>query len=300
MKRFPVAPGVFVIVAMLFAFMLARDIGSRTFASDTFSHAVTAFNQFTPLQSPVRLTSVKPTPSPLDKQAAPGSGYCLNVPVIYYHHVQPESIAASRGQGSLTVDPTIFDQQMNYIATHGYTTLTAEQLVLALRNHTSLPEKSIVITLDDGYQDNYDYAYPIFQKYHLMGNLMVATGLLGGVGNNTYYTWDELKQMVNSGAIYASDHTWSHYSMGTSTPEKDQMEVMTAKQQLESNLGKPQTIFTYPYGTGYNNPRVTQELIQDGFLGAYSTVGGRWQCDSYIYALRRIHIGNAPLSSYGL
>ncbi len=257
--------------------------------------------RFSPIQSlvPILSTHAIPTPTP-NENLQPVSGYCLRVPVLMYHHVQPEAVAVSRGQTGLTVDPGIFDQQMNYVVTHGYTPITAEQLVLALRNHTGLPEKSIVITLDDGYQDNFDFAYPIFQKYHVVANLMVATGLLGGVGNNTYYTWDELAQMVNSGLLYASDHTWSHYSMGSSTVQKDQTEIMTAKQQLESHLGKPQTIFTYPYGTGYNNPRVIQELIEDGFIGAFSTIGGSWQCDSYMYALRRIRIGNAPLSGYGL
>ena len=282
---------------LLVFFLLGRDIVTKTHASAETSVQLMTF---TPVQSKASLFNLRPHASPTPSNGNPGTGYCLFVPVLMYHHVQPEAVAVQRGQTGLTVDPAYFDQQMNYIATHGYTTITAEQLVLALRNHTGLPAKSIVVTLDDGYQDNFDYAYPIFQKYHLIGNLMVATGLLGGVGNNTYYTWDELKQMVGSGLIYTTDHTWSHYSMGSSTPEKDQMEIMTAKQQLESNLGKTQDVFTYPYGTGYNNPRVTQELVQDGFLGAYSTIGGAWQCDSYIYALRRIHIGNAPLSSYGL
>lgn len=287
-----------IVLLMVVFFFAGRDLVMKSsVAPIQKKHLVT---NFTPLQSKASLFNKLPTPTPTPSNGNPGTGYCLYVPVLMYHHVQPEAVAVQRGQTGLTVDPAFFDQQMGYIASHGYTAITAEQLVMALRNHTPLPPKSIVVTLDDGYQDNFDYAYPIFQKYHLIGNLMVATGLLGGVGNNTYYTWDELKQMVDSGLIYTTDHTWSHYSMGSSTPDKDQYEILTAKQQLESHLGKSQTIFTYPYGTGYNNPRVTKELEQDGFLGAYSTVGGTWQCDSYIYALRRLHIGNAPLSSYGL
>lgn len=296
MKKIYIFPFLLVVAAIAVAFLAGRDMVNKISASTTLTLST---GEFTPLQSKAHVFTLftTPTPTPSDEKL---SGYCLYVPVLMYHHVQPESVAVQRGQTGLTVDPSYFDQQMNYIATHGYTTITAEQLVLALRNHTGVPPKSIVVTLDDGYQDNFDYAFPIFQKYHLIGNLMVATGLLGGVGNNTYYTWDELKQMVQSGLIYTTDHTWSHYPMGSSTPDKDQMEIMTAKEELESHLGNPQTIFTYPYGTGYNNPRVTQELMKDGFLGAYSTVGGSWQCDSYIYALRRIHIGNAPLSAYGL
>lgn len=246
--------------------------------------------------SEVPMPTVTPIPTAIPTESY--SGYCLDVPVLVYHHVQPTADAVSRGQGSLSVDPAAFDEQMAYLSTK-YVSISAEALVDALRNHTSLPSNAIVVTLDDAYLDNYTYAYPILQKYHVTASLMVPTGLLGGVGNNSYFTWDQLKQMVNSGLIYVYDHTWSHYPVGSGTPDKDQFEIMTAKQQLESNLGKPVTIFTNPYGTGANNPRVVAELQEDGFTGAYSTIPGHYQCDSFIYSLHRTHIGNAPLSAYG-
>lgn len=244
-------------------------------------------------------TSAQPTPTLTPSPTASYSGYCIFVPVLMYHHVQPQSDAASRGQSSLSVDPGFFDQQMAYLSSK-YVSISAQQLVDALRTHTPLPSNAIVVTLDDAYLDVYNYAYPILQKYHVTASLMVPTGLLGGVGNNSYFTWDQLKQMVNSGIIYAYDHTWSHYPVGSGSPDKDQFEIMTAKQQLESNLGKPVTIFTNPYGTGANNPRVVAELQQDGFTGAYSTIGGSYQCDSFIFSLHRTRIGNTLLSAYGL
>src|SRR5260221_2827029 len=290
---------IFVMVLVIGSFLVAQKYyaNSKVSASD---HHVLFFTNVTALKTFSPLYSTKPIPTPTPDYNKRPAGYCLFVPVLMYHHIQPEAVAVVRGQTSLTVDPTIFDEQMNYVATHGYSAITAESLVMALRNHTGLLWKSIVITLDDGYDDNFQYAFPIFQKYHLLANFMVSTGLLGGVGNNTYYTWDKLSQMVGSGLVDASDHTWSHFAMGTKTPDKDQSEIMTAKEQLESHLGKHQTIFTYPYGTRYNNLRVTQELIQDGFLGAFSTIPGSWQCDSYVYALRRTRIGNVPLIRYGI
>lgn len=247
----------------------------------------------------IAIPSPTPTASPTATPTQSYSGFCLHVPVLMYHHVQPWDIAQAHGQTSLSVTPEYFDQQMAAVAQR-YTPISAQALVDALRSHTTLPSNAIVVTLDDGYEDNYTYAYPIFQKYHVTASLMVPTGLLGGTGNNSYFTWGELKQMVDSGLIFAYDHTWSHYPVGTGSIEKDQFEIMTAKQQLESNLGKPVTIFVNPYGTGANNPRVVSELQQDGFTGAYSTIGGSYQCDSFIYSLHRIHIGNAPLSAYGL
>lgn len=240
-----------------------------------------------------------PTPSPTPIPTPTPAGYCLLVPVLFYHHIQPWADALTRGQTSLTVDPSVFDGQMAYLVSRGYTSITAEQLVNALRTHTGLAPRSVVITFDDGYEDNFTNAFPILQKYHLLGNIMVATGLLGGQGNNTYFSWGELKQMVGNGTISAYDHTWSHYSTGTGNPTKDQYEIMTAKSQLESNLGKPVDIFTYPYGSGQTNASLIVLLQRDGFVGAFSTIGGSLQCDSYIFTLRRTRIGNVPLSSYG-
>lgn len=228
------------------------------------------------------------------------SGYCLHVPVLLYHHVQPQADAIARGQTSLSVDNGIFDGQMAYLASHGYTSYSADQLVNAILSKSVLAGKPVVITLDDAYLDNFQYAYPSLQKYHLIGNLMVPTGLLGGVSaTNSYFTVDELKQMVGSGTMFAYNHTWSHFAMGGGPKEKAVQEVTTAQNQLNQMLGKASPIFVYPYGSGQTIPWVWQLLKDNGYIAAFSTLGGTYQCEGNIMALPRIHIGNAPMSSYG-
>lgn len=233
-------------------------------------------------------------------QEAVHSGFCLHVPVLLYHHIQPQSIAQEKGQTSLTVDNGIFDQQMGYLAGKGYHTISAEELVNALVTHSQLPANSIVITLDDGYLDNYVYAYPVLQKYRVIANLMVPTGLLGNTsGANAYFTWDQLKEMVGSGLLFAYNHTWSHFAMGAGPAEKDIFEIKTAQQQLQEHLGKAFPLFVYPYGSGQTVAWVQQLVKENGFLAAFSTLGGSYSCDSNAMALPRVHIGNAPMSSYG-
>ncbi len=230
-----------------------------------------------------------PTPTPV-----PLVGYCLNVPVLIYHHVQPQAQAKELNQTSLSVDNGMFDQQMEYLKSNGYTTITVKQLIDALLSHQPLPSKSIAITLDDGYKDVYDYAYPIFKKYNLTANLMIATGLLEG---GSYISWSQLQDMHNSGLIYVTDHTWSHYAVNSGSQEKIQYEIETAKKQLEDHLGQSVNIFTYPYGAFNNN--AINILKQDGFIGAFSTIPGHWQCDSFIMTLHRNRIGNSSMSYYG-
>lgn len=231
----------------------------------------------------------------------PASGYCLQVPVLLYHHTQPQADAVAKGQTSLTVDNTIFDGQMAYLASSGYTALSAQQLVNAILSHAQVPAKSVVITLDDAYLDNFQYAFPVLQKYHLVGNLMVPTGLLGvNAGTNSYFTWDQLRQMVGSGIMFAYNHTWSHYPMAQGPVQKDTEELTTAQSQLQQYLGTASPIFTYPYGSGQTTGWVEQLLKDKGYVAAFSTLAGTYQCEGNIMALPRIHVGNAPLSSYGL
>ncbi len=240
----------------------------------------------TPTPTPTPIMTPTPTPTP--------AGFCLNVPVIFYHHIQPLGAAKEHGNTALTVDNSIFDTQMQYLSTHGYTTIPAKQLVNALKTHTALPPKSIVVTLDDGYLDNYTYAYPIFQKYRINANIMLATGLMGG---SDYLTWEQVKEMGQSGLVSYTDHTWSHYAVSQGPTDKIQYEILTAKQQIESNTGQVIDTFTYPYGAF--NDRAIALLKQDGFNGAFTTLAGTFQCDSFIMTLHRTRIGNTSLSSYG-
>lgn len=242
------------------------------------------------ISSPTPTPTFIPTPTPV-----PLVGFCLNVPVLLYHHIQPQTQAVERGQTALSVDNGVFDQQMAYLVSSGYTTITAKTLVDALRNKNQVPSKSILVTLDDGYRDGFDYAYPIFQKYRITANLLIPTGLLGG---SDYMSWDQLKEMKNSGLIYLIDHSWSHYSVNYGSADKIKYEINTARQQLQDNTGQTVDIFGYPYG-GFNDLDISV-LQQEGFAGAFSTIPGVWQCDSFIMALHRTRIGNAPLSYYGL
>lgn len=239
--------------------------------------------------TPTTVSSLSPTITQ-ESLAVQTSGFCLRVPVLLYHHIQPVG-----GQSSPSVSRDIFDQQMAYLASSGYTAITAEQLVNALRTQRTLPPKSILITLDDGYRDVYDYAYPIFQKYHLNFNLMIIPGLIGG---SDYLSWGQIGEMKGSGLAYFSNHTWSHYTLSRGPLDKVKFEIETAGQQLQDHIGQKIDVFTYPYGS-FNNS-VISVLQQDGFIGAFSTIPGFWQCDSFIFSLHRSHIGNAPLSVYGL
>ena len=243
-----------------------------------------------PSSAPTPFPTVTPMPSPV-----PLIGYCLNVPVLMYHHIQPQKEAWKEKQEALSVDSAEFDHQMNYLASSGYSTISTKQLVDALLNHAALPQKSIVITIDDGYEDVYTYAYPILKQYSLIANLAVITGL---AGESDYVSWNQIEEMSKSGLVYMTNHTWSHHSIDQGTDGKIIFEVVTAKQQLQDHTGQNIDTFIYPFGAVSFG--AIEILRQEGVRGAFSEIPGHWQCDSFIMSLHRTRIGNSPLSYYGL
>src|ERR1035437_5857652 len=92
--------------------------------------------KFTPLISPYPKVIITITPTP-----APLTGFCLHVPILTYHHIQPEAVAKELGQTSLTVDSGMFDQQMAYLVSNGYTPILANELITALLGHSQRSEE---------------------------------------------------------------------------------------------------------------------------------------------------------------
>jgi peptidoglycan/xylan/chitin deacetylase (PgdA/CDA1 family) len=243
-----------------------------------------------------KIISLTPTPTQISTSTvAPLTGYCLRVPVLMYHHIQPEATAKTLGQTSLTVDSGTFDQQMAYLAGSGYTPIWANELINALLTHSGLPGRPIVITMDDGYLDNDTYALPVLKKYGFKANLMLASGLVGS--NPDMLNWEQVNDLKNNG-VYITNHTWSHYAISNGPQAKIESEIDTAQSQIQQYTGQIVNVFTYPYGAFNNNAINT--LQRKGYLGAFTEIPGQYQCDSFIMTLHRTRVGNAPLSAYGI
>src|SRR5699024_11972582 len=94
-----------------------------------------------------------------------------NIPVLMYPHVGPEG-------GSLTVAVEHFEQQIRGLAKQGYHSLRADEIEAFFKGE-AVPEKSVVLTFDDGYLDNWVYAHPVLKKYGMTGIMFVITSLIG-------------------------------------------------------------------------------------------------------------------------
>lgn len=201
------------------------------------------------------------------------------IPVLNYHLVND-----SRND-SIALSVKEFDDQMNYLHRHGYTSITPDQLLSSLTDNTPLPEKPVLITFDDGYQDVYTNAYPVLQKYGYTATLFLITDVVGH--NNWYLDWDQVREMQKAGFVIGS-HTLSHVLLTNLTPTEIMFQLTKSKEGIEYRLECPVKYFAYPGGD--NNQQVQDLVKQAGYAAAFTVNFGRVGKGSNLYALDRIPI----------
>lgn len=244
---------------------------------------------------PVVTPTITPTPTPKPLTLAEMNqlyGPCIRLPVLMYHHIQDLAQAKKEGHGWLSVSPEVFSTQMQYLKQKGYQTVSSQELINFFDNGTKLPNKPVMLTFDDGYEDFFVNARPALNQNNFGAMMFLPTGLMNNPG---YLAWNEIGQMT--GKIEFANHTWSHYYL---KGDKSQIEkeIDTAQTQLEDHgLGKPK-VFAYPYG--YESQNDIQILTQKDFKLAFTTRSGSIQCAKKRLVLPRIRVGNVSLANYGL
>ncbi|MCW1948931.1 MAG: polysaccharide deacetylase family protein [Candidatus Shapirobacteria bacterium] len=237
--------------------------------------------------------TVKATPKPATVESMNKEyGPCAKVNVLMYHHIQDENIAKEKGQTSLTVTPEFFKKHLEYLRDNGYSVITMAELKNFFSGGIVLPKKSVMITVDDGYKDNYEVMYPILKEFGFKATVFVATGLLN---NPEYMSWGDLNQMKD--LVYFGNHTWSHHS-SAGTKEKQTEEITLADKQLSEHGLNDDKIFAYPYG---GSSKIAKEVLtNNSYQIAFTTVHGNILCRGKSLELPRIRVGNSSLRSYGL
>ncbi|MFZ3062226.1 MAG: polysaccharide deacetylase family protein [Actinomycetota bacterium] len=214
------------------------------------------------------------------------------VPVIRYHRVAPRRALGLR-------EPLwFFDLQMRYLKWRGYQTVSLNDVVEYVEKGKRLPRRSMVITFDDGYEDNYFYAEPVLRKYGFKATIFVV---VNGVGGTNFWdegsraprlrmlSWQEIKRLQKRGVDIES-HTLNHRHtiMTLMTEEELRREILGSRVILEEKLGRPVRFLSYPYGE--MNPRLERIVKESGYRGAVSVQDGGNGKNVDVYDLKRIRI----------
>jgi peptidoglycan/xylan/chitin deacetylase (PgdA/CDA1 family) len=194
------------------------------------------------------------------------------IPILMYHNISPDPSTGSIGH---RMEPETFERQMRYLKEHGYHTVDLGAVLDFYQKGAAIPEKPIVITLDDGYQGNYHYAFPVLKKYGFTATIFVVTNIVGGQNDfdikaglkppTRMLTWEQIKEMDAAG-ITIGCHTLDHAHLSKVSPAEARRQIVESKKVLEQVLGREVQYFCYPYGE--YNAYIRQVLKECGFRAA--------------------------------
>ena len=206
----------------------------------------------------------------LQATALPDEAVSRDVPVLMWHNLAEES------SGDMTISVDTFRAQIEALHEAGFKTVSLQQLYDYVHFGTELPEKPIVLTFDDGYFSNYEYAFPILQEYDMQATIF-AIGV--SVGKDTYkdtdhamtphFGADEAREMVASGLISVQSHTydmhqWPPFEDGNAQVRETllpfdgeadadyeaavEADFAESRELLESITGQPVNALAFPEG----------------------------------------------------
>jgi peptidoglycan/xylan/chitin deacetylase (PgdA/CDA1 family) len=212
----------------------------------------------------------------------------LSVPILMYHRIdvlRPTLPAITR---ALTVDPGDFAAQMRWLHSHGFRTITQEQLFAALEHGKRLPAKPILITFDDGYRDVFSNAAPVMHRLGMRGTAYVITDRISGSHTDpTFLTWTQLKALEQDG-IEIGSHTVHHLELPGLSDPAALRELIRSRHALELHLHHPVQWFAYP--AGKFDPRTEALVRQAGYVLAVTTKPGALQDARSPFALHRYEV----------
>ncbi len=219
-----------------------------------------------------------------------------------YHHVSP-------CPGLVTVSPGTFVRQMEYVRRAGYTALNTDRFLAFLKGRETVPAKSVLITFDDGYLDNYVHAFPVLEKLGLHAVIFVVTGWVGdgpvrpsaaegdnrslpptpnhrdckaairfGRADEVMLRWSEIETMEASGAVEIHSHTHRHVRWDQEHLEVEKRLAVVKKDLSESRdilqkrLGKRSEHLCWPWG--YFEPAYQEVAREVGFAVQYTIFKG--------------------------
>ena len=231
--------------------------------------------------------STKKAQSELLSSAIPEDGVPL--PIVMYHGL----VRDVKLQNKFFISPKLFEKDLKYLKDNQYTPVFIQDLIAYVDNGTPLPERPVLITFDDGFYNNYLYAYPLLREYDMkaifsiIGELTDKYSMIND--KNAYYsymTWDNVKELSASGYVEIQNHSYDMHDNNTSrrgTMQKSGESQEAYQLALENDIGEFQdkitemtgmtpTAFTYPYG--YIS-KSSKDILKDmGFRATLSCAEG--------------------------
>lgn len=208
------------------------------------------------------------------------------VPILCYHQFH----MSDKKSGGMVVSKNEFERQMAFLHNEGYNVVPLSDIRPFLEGKKTLPKKSVVITIDDGYESYYDVAYPILKKYGFHSTMFVYPAFINaGVSLN----WDQVKILDEDPLVDIQSHSKTHESLALRPGgeyEQDYLarletEVVDTDKILKRRIGRRASLFAYPYGN--SSKQLIDLLEQRDYDLAVTVKKGGNATFAYPYLVRR-------------
>jgi peptidoglycan/xylan/chitin deacetylase (PgdA/CDA1 family)/SAM-dependent methyltransferase len=263
---------------------LRRSVLTELFRVDLYQHVAAAARPGVPER--VSCTIDSPPPGEMQQQVVPGGAVTTRaqaavesttrVPVLMYHRVAPHGPSAL---ARYRLHPRSFELQLRFLRRHGFSSVTSEQLLTAMRSGSPLTGRPISFTFDDGYDDFREFAWPLLKRYGFRAEVFVVTDKVGTVADwdaafappARLMTWDDIAHLQNEGAVVGS-HLATHRRANELPSEALNDEASRSRAMLEARLGSAVTSVAMPYGIW--DDRLLAALRASGYEVGYTTQPG--------------------------
>ena len=189
----------------------------------------------------------------------------IRLPIIMYHGILNDT----KYQGDYVISPVQFENDLKKLLSESYTTVTVSDLVDYVYKDKTLPQKPIMLTFDDGYYNNYLYAYPLLKKYGckaVLSPIAYYSAYFSETDEKVsaayfHCSWQQLSEMIQSGNVEVQNHSYNmhteHGRLGLRRKQNEDNsayeklitdDIQTAQKIITDNLSVTPQAFVYPFG----------------------------------------------------
>lgn len=235
----------------------------------------------------------------------------IDIPVLMYHSINSRESRT----GDYVITPAAFRKDLEWLTASGYHTVVVQDLLDYVEEGIPLPEKPVMITFDDGYYNNYLNAFPILREMGMKAVISIIVAetdkyseLDENRENYSHLTWDQIREMMDSGLIEFQNHSYNLHKSGKQAARKGigkksgesteayqaaiREDVEKGQQRFVEMTGYAPTAFTYPFGAvSEDSYPVLEEL---GFRATLDAQGKLFRLTENPACLRRIPRFNRP------
>jgi peptidoglycan/xylan/chitin deacetylase (PgdA/CDA1 family) len=210
------------------------------------------------------------------------------IDILMYH-------SFSEGDSPTCIAPDVFRRQLDGLSECGYVVVTLTEAVGWLQGKGTLPERAVVLTFDDGYEDFATVAYPELQARNWPATVYLPAAELGRAANwdkgpegmgRPLMSWATVTELAKGGVDFGS-HAVRHVDLTLLAPEAARAEIVDSRPLIEDRIGRPVTSFAPPYG---KTSAALRQEIRCHYRAAVGTHLARARLRSDLYDLPRIEM----------